>query len=162
MRRVAFLSIAVSGCLHGGAVSPPAALLRVPVFVAQDVLVEPADFPRAQPLRSALVSVLLDEGYCLDRRGDFEIFLQLRVDRPAGGGALHFTLTADTGTGVRLDEFDEPLDALPSSREEAERAVRWLVAELNNSSPVLDRAESSRGCSGCCAARKSDVGLRAR
>ena len=152
---------ACAACLHArGAIPAEEPLLKLPILVAQDVLVNrPAIFPRAQPLREALVALLLREGFCLDRRGDFEAFLQLRVDYvPASRdseGALTLTLTLDKATGVRIDEMQEQLEGgrVPSSRLEAERMVRPLVDELEDSRAAHELAESSAGCADCCAAR---------
>jgi hypothetical protein len=153
MRGFALLLLAVSACAHGRG---DEALRKVPILVAQDVLVgDPASFPRAQPLREALVSALLEEGFCLDQRGDFEIFLQLRVDHARGESALRLTLTVDKATGVRLDEFEERLLALPASRRDAESLVRPLVRELEGSSAARDHAASSPRCRGCCAAPRA-------
>jgi hypothetical protein len=152
MRRLALLLLLGSwACAHGPA---DEALRRVPILVSQDVLVgEPASFPRAQRLREAFISALFEDGFCLDQRGDFEILLQLRVDHARGENALRLTLTVDKATGVRLDEFEERLPALPTSRGDAESMVRPLVRDLKGSSAARDHAVSSPRCHECCAPR---------
>ena len=145
-----------TGCLHTWVPDgEPQNLLRVPLLVSPDVLVDrPSAFAQAQILRDALVEVLREEGFCLDDRGDFEAMLQLSADiEPSEGEDRAVTLTLDKATGVRIDEWQEPVGdlGLPASKSEARELVGLLVRKLEDSSAAWDLADSAEGCHACCA-----------
>ena len=142
-------AVAVCACMHERP-RPSPELRRLPVRVAEDVMAEPQSLqPRAQIFRDALVAALREEGFCVDRRGDFEATLQL--DASVTPGSLTLTLIVDKATGVRLDVGSEQIDApLPQSPERAKEMLRPLMRWLENSAAVGAVAEDSEGCRGCC------------
>lgn len=129
------LFFAVAACAHGR-------LQAVPLLLAPDVLVDdPAQQPRAQILRQALVRALKAEDYCLDRAGDFEGMLDLRVD--TAGGEVTAVLTLDTAAGTRVDEEERTVrGALPVEGDDADAIVRPLLHDLAASGETREFAGS--------------------
>ncbi len=123
---------AIFGCAHGR-------LQEVPLLVSSDALADdPATTPRAQALRASLLEAMRDGGYCLDRAGDFEGILDLRL---SGSTAV---LTLDTAAGSRVDEVEGPPDMAALLRDlAASGAVRDFAADAARETEC--RARSSPG-----------------
>jgi hypothetical protein len=133
------------GCAHV-APGPEDQVHRLPIRVGGAVLASPtSSAPRAQMLRDALLLAMLDQGFCIDRRGDFEAWLHLSSEVGASGEDV-VTVTIDDGSGSQIDEVSERLDELPSSLVAAGRAVQPLLRDLARSPALRDLASStSRG-----------------
>jgi hypothetical protein len=119
---------------------------RLPLRVAEGVLASPLSGAlQAQQLREGLVTALAGDGFCLDRRGDFEALLHLRVEIEASGES-EITLTVDNGAAAQIDEFTEKLTTLPATSLAAELAVQPLLRDLEHSAALHDLTSSAQLC----------------
>jgi hypothetical protein len=134
--------VGVLGCAHASQ-GEEEQVHRLPIRVAGAVLASPtSSAPRAQLLRDALLLAMLDQGFCLDRRGDFEAWLHVSSAMDANGEDV-VTVTIDDGKGSQIDEVSERVSELPSSMTAAGQAVRPLLRDLAQSAALRELATSS-------------------